>query len=136
MWLRQAGIPTKADYILINRILNIHRDWTILFKQQSKTIQQELDKSKAFIKDLAKTFWAPIANCKWELNDKTKQFLNNMRGIREGEVFSVDRVTMDKNKSKLEKVLKVQKRRYNETQRKMDSELSFLVEQSQDSKIS
>ena len=32
-WLRQAGIPTTADNALINLILNIHKDWTILFKQ-------------------------------------------------------------------------------------------------------
>ena len=43
---------------------------------------------------------------------------------------------MDENKRKLEKVLKVQQRRHNEEQRKMDGELSFLVEQSQDSKSS
>ena len=41
-------ISTKADYILINMILNIHKHWTILFKQRLKTIQQQLDKSKAF----------------------------------------------------------------------------------------
>ena len=40
---------------------------------------------------------------------------------------------MDKNKRKLEKVLKVQERRHSEKQRKMDSASSFLVEQSQDS---
>ena len=55
-----------------------------------------------------------------------------MRGGREGGVSSVDRVAMNKNKRKLEKVLKVQQRRHNEEQRKMDSESSFLVEQSQD----
>ena len=43
---------------------------------------------------------------------------------------------MDKNKRTLEKVLKVQQRRHNDEQRKMDSELSFLVEQSQDSESS
>ena len=47
-WLRQAGFPTKADYILINMMLNMHKEWTILFKQRSKTIQQQLDKSKVF----------------------------------------------------------------------------------------
>ena len=34
-WLRLAGIPTKADYILINMILNLHKDCTILFKLQA-----------------------------------------------------------------------------------------------------
>ena len=45
----------------------------------------------------------------------------------------MDRITMDKNKRKLETVLKVRQRRHNEDQRKMDSESFFLVEQSQDS---
>ena len=43
---------------------------------------------------------------------------------------------MDKNKSKLKKTLKVQQRRHNNEQKKMDSESSFLVEQSQDSESS
>ena len=47
-WLRQAGFPTKSDYILTHMSLNIHKEWTILFKQRSKTIQQQLDKSKLF----------------------------------------------------------------------------------------
>ena len=46
------------------------------------------------------------------------------------------RVTLDKNKRKLEQALKVQQRRHNEEQKKMDSESSFFVEQSQDSKSS
>ena len=43
----------------------------------------------------------------------------------------MDRVTLDRNKRKLEKALKVQQRRHNEKQRKMNSESSFFVEQSQ-----
>ena len=56
-----------------------------------------------------------------------------MRSSSEWEVSSDVRVTMDKNKRKLEKVLKVQQRRHIEEQRKMDSESSFLVKQSQES---
>ena len=61
----------KTLSILVNTILNIHKDWTILFKQQSKTIQQQLGKSKAFFfEDMVKIFWARKPNCKRELKDK------------------------------------------------------------------
>ena len=55
-----------------------------------------------------------------------------MRGSREEGVSFVDRVTMDKNKLKPEKALKVLQRRHREEQRKMDSESFIFVEQSQD----
>ena len=32
-WLCKAGIPTKSNNTLIDIILKIHKDWTILFKQ-------------------------------------------------------------------------------------------------------
>ena len=47
----------------------------------------------------------------------------------------MDRVTLDRNKRKLGKALKVQ-RRHNEEQREMDSESYFFVGQSQDSESS
>ena len=48
----------------------------------------------------------------------------------------MDRVTLDRNKCKLGKDLKVQQRRHNEEQREMDSESNFFVGQSQDSESS
>ena len=48
----------------------------------------------------------------------------------------MNRVTLDRNKCKLRKDLKVQQRRHNEEQRETDSELYFFVGQSQDSESS
>ena len=48
----------------------------------------------------------------------------------------MDRVTLDRNKRKLGKALKVQQRRHNEEQKEMDSESYFFVGQSQDIKSS
>ena len=76
---------------------------------------------------MEKTFWAPKPNCKKDLNDKGKQVLNNMRGSRERGVSSVDRVAMDINKRKLEKVLKVQQRKHNEEQQKWILSHPFLL---------
>ena len=46
------------------------------------------------------------------------------------------RITMDRNKRKVGKDLKVKQRRHNEEQREMDSESSFFVGQSQDNESS
>ena len=61
-------------------ILNIHKDWTTLFKQCLKTTQQQLDKRAAFMEEIQMTFWAPKPNCEKELNDEDKQFLSNIKG--------------------------------------------------------
>ena len=122
-WLCKAGIPTKPDNTLINMILNIHKDWTTLFKQRLKTTQQQLDKKEAFMEEMQKTFWAPKSNCKKELNDEDKQFLSNMKGSREGGVSSLDRVTMAKSKRKMETILRIQERKHKEKKRKLNNEV-------------
>ena len=135
-WLCKAAIPTKSDNSLINMILNIHKDWTTLFKQCLKTTQQQLDKREAFVKEMQKIFWAPKPNCEKELNDEDKQFLSNMKGSREGGVSSLDRVIMAKSKRKMETVLQIGERKQKEKKkRKLTSEVipSSVIEKYEDS---
>ena len=47
--------PTKSNNTLIDMILKIHKNWTILFEQRLKTTQQQLGKRDAFSKEM-KTF--------------------------------------------------------------------------------
>ena len=117
-WLYKAGIPTKSNNTLIDMILKIHKSWTVLFKQRLKTTQQQLDKKDAFSKEMKKTFWAPKPNCEKGLNKEGRKLLENMKGSREGGVSSLDRLTVAKNKRKIEKVLQLKKRKYNEEQKK------------------
>ena len=89
-------------------------------------------------KKMKKTFWAPKPNCEKGLNEEDRKFLENMKSSREGGVSSLDRVTVAKNKRKIEKVLQLKKRKYNEKQRKIDYAVkSFITaEQEKDSKHS
>ena len=137
-WLYKAGIPTKSNNTLIDMILKIHKNWTILFKQRLKTTQQQLDKRDAFSKEMKKTFGAPKSNCEKGLNEEDRKFLENMIGSRKGGVSLLDRVTVAKNKRKKEKVLQLKKRKCNEEQRTINYAMkSFITaEQEKDSKDS
>ena len=99
-WLYKAGIPTKSNNTLIDMILKIHKNWTILFKQRLKTTQQQLDKRDAFSKEMKKTFWAPESNCEKGLNEEDRKFLENMKSSIKGGVSSLDRVTVARNNKK------------------------------------
>ena len=87
---------------------------------------------------MKKTFRALKSNCEKGLNEEDRKFLENIKSSREGGVSSLDRVTVAKNKQKIEKVLQLKKRKYNEEQRKMDYAMkSFMTaEQEKDSKNS
>ena len=78
-WLYKAGIETKSNNSLIDIILKIHKNWTILFKQRLKTTQQQLGKKDAFSKEMKKTFWAPKPNCEKGLNEEDRKFLEYER---------------------------------------------------------
>ena len=116
-------------------ILKIHKNWTILFKQQLKTTQQQLDKRDAFSKEMKKTFWAPKPTCERELNQKDRKFLENMKGSREGGISSLDRVTVAKNKRKIEKILQLKKRKYNEEQKKIDYAMKSFIAAEQEKAV-
>ena len=113
-------------------ILKIHKNWTILFKQRFKTTQQQLDKRDAFSKEMKKTFWAPKSNCEKGLNEEDRKFLENMKSSRKGGVSSLDRVTVAKNKRKIEKVLQLKKRKCNEEQRKIDYAMKSYIADKQE----
>ena len=70
---------------------------------------------------------------KKKLNVEDKQFLSNMEGNREGEVSSLDRVTMAKSKRKMDTVLQIQERKHRE--KKLSSEVisSTVIEKYEDS---
>ena len=61
-----------------------------------------------------------------------------MKGSREGGVSSLNRVTVAKNKRKIKKGFAVEKRKYNQEQRKMDYGIkSFITaEQEKGSEVS
>ena len=108
-------------------MLKIQKNWTILFKQRLKTTQQQLNKRDAFSQEMKKTIWAPKPNCEKGLNDEDRKFLENMKGSREGGVSSLDRVIVAKSKRKIEKVLQLKKRKYNEQQRKVDYAMKSFI---------
>jgi len=100
-WLCRAGMPTKTTNQLITMVLKMHNDWTVLFKQRLKTTHLQLDKRKAFLEEMKRTFWAPQPNCEEKLNKEDRKFLEIMKTSREGRVSSLDRTTPAKNKEKL-----------------------------------
>ena len=58
---------------------------------------------------MKKAFWASKPKCEKRLNEEDRKFLENMKGSREGGVSSLNRVTVAKNKRKIEKVLQLKK---------------------------
>ena len=104
-WLCTAGIPTKNPNQLITTVLKKHNNWTVLFKQRLKTTQLQLDKRKAFLEEMKRTFWAPQPHCEERLNEEDRKFLEIMKTSREGGVSSLDRKTLAKNKEKLKRSL-------------------------------
>ena len=90
-WLCRAVISTKTANQLITMVLKMHNDWTVLFKQRLKTTQLKLDKRKAFLEEMKRTFWAPQPNCEERLNEEGRKFLEIMKTSREGGVSSLDK---------------------------------------------
>ena len=78
-------------------------------------------------KKMKKTFWAPKPNFEKGLDEEDRKFLENMKSSREGGVLSLDRVTVAKNKRKIEKVLQLKKRKYNEKQGKIDYAVKSFI---------
>ena len=113
----------------------MHNDWTVLFKQRLKTTQVQLDKRKAFLEEMKRTFWAPQPNCEERLNEDDRKFLEIMKTSREGGASSLERKTLAKNKEKLKRSLQKQERIYKEEQRKinLDTKLSTFATHSNES---
>ena len=126
-WLCRAGIPTKTANQLITMVLKMHNDWTVFFKQRLKTTQQQLDKRKAFLEEMKRTFWAPQPNCEERLDEENRKFLEIMKTSREGGVSSLDRKTLAKNKDKLKRSLQKQERIYKEEQRKINLAQNYSI---------